>query len=214
MSQTRANQPLRWVSYPASALADALSGPPGDTPLDLRHDAYGFGVHRVAPLARDVGWNSALFSPEQSHAALQDASTGDDSWVMRAHERGAQVLSAQIVHVKQVPAGEDVSYGGYYRTQTETTLALAAIGFADGVPRLDPVGGWVEWSGHRLPIAGRIAMDQLIVDAGSHTPAIGDSVTIWGGAVTLAEWAQWSTRPVGLLGAGLGERVRVIEDPR
>jgi len=85
-------------------------------------------------------------------------------WVEVSRASGQQRLHALIVNVKNVPAGEEVSYGSHFRTQHPSTLALVAIGFADGVPRLDPVGGEVEIAGKRCAIAGRIAMDQLIVD--------------------------------------------------
>ncbi len=210
MSQTQAKELLRWVEHPASALERALSliaESDNGSPLDLRADAYGFGVEQVGAIAVTLGFSRARLDDGVSIEGLTAADSGSDEWVVDVHRAGGQVLSARVVNVKSVPAGEDVSYGGLYRTETGTTLALVAIGFADGVPRLDPVGGEVDWQGSRLPIAGRIAMDQLILDAGSHTPAIGDEVTIWGGAVSIDEWAEWSGRPVTLLGAGIGPRV-------
>lgn len=210
MSQTQASELLRWVDYPASALERALAGYAStglEAPLDLRADAYGFGVEKVAAVAAALGFVSAWCDEGVSVPGLKAAESGSNSWVADVHRAGGQVLSARVVNVKEVPAGEEVSYGGFYRTATATTLALVAIGFADGVPRLDPVGGEVDWQGIRLPIAGRIAMDQLILDAGSHCPSIGDQVTIWGAAVSIDEWSAWSGRPVPLLGAGIGPRV-------
>ena len=210
MSQTQANELLRWVVHPASVLEGALSECAArgtDTPLDLRADAYGFGVQRVGRVAVALGFSAACVDHGVEVSGLNPAASGSDQWVTDVHRAGGEVLTARIVNVKHVPAGEDVSYGGLYRTTDNTTLALVAIGFADGVPRLDPVGGQVDWQGIRLPIAGRIAMDQLIVDAGSHTPAIGDEITVWGGAVSIEEWSAWSSRPVPLLSAGIGQRV-------
>ena len=210
MSRTPANELLRWVDYPAPALERALAEyapTAAGTPLDLRADAYGFGVDTVGALAARLGFSHAWCDDGVSVPGLTPADSGSASWLHHVHRAGGQVFSARVVNVKEVPAGEEVSYGGLYRTATGTTLALVAIGFADGLPRLDPVGGAVDWQGTRLPIAGRIAMDQLILDAGSHSPAIGDEVTVWGGAVSIEEWSAWSGRPVTLLSSGIGPRV-------
>lgn len=210
MSQTPASELLRWVDYPASAVEGALAGFASrgtDFALDLRADAYGFGVEKIGSIAAGLGFSEALCDEGVTATGLKASDSGSDTWVADVQRAGGQVLSARVVNVKSVPAGEEVSYGGMYRTATGTTLVLVAIGFADGVPRLDPVGGEVDWNGIRLPIAGRIAMDQMILDAGSHTPAIGDEVKMWGGAVSIDEWSAWSGRPVPLLSAGIGPRV-------
>ncbi|OAX67667.1 hypothetical protein A5N15_02005 [Rothia kristinae] len=45
-------------------------------------------------------------------------------------------LQTFVDSVKEVPAGQGVSYGLRYRTETPTTLALIPVGYADGVPRV------------------------------------------------------------------------------
>lgn len=131
-------------------------------------------------------------------------------WVEVSRASGQQRLHALIINVKNVPAGEEVSYGGHFRTQHPSTLALVAIGFADGVPRLDPVGGEVEIAGKRCAIAGRIAMDQLIVDVTGLSVSVGDVATVWGGAVSLDEWAEWSGRSVEEISRTLAPRVTTV----
>jgi alanine racemase len=131
-------------------------------------------------------------------------------WVEVSRASGAQRFCALIVNVKEVPAGEDVSYGGHFRTQRPTMLALVAAGFADGVPRLEPVGGMVEIAGERRAIAGRIAMDQLIVDVTGLSVAVGDVATMWGGAVSLDEWAEWSGRSTEEIAGTLAPRVTQV----
>jgi alanine racemase len=131
-------------------------------------------------------------------------------WVEVARTSGQQRLHALVVNVKNVPAGEDVSYGGHFRTERPSTLALVAIGFADGVPRLDPVGGEVEIAGERCAIAGRIAMDQLIVDVTGLPVSVGDVATVWGGAVSIEEWSEWSGRSVEEISRTLAPRVTTV----
>lgn len=215
MNSLAKSRPLRWAEIALDSLAAALAehatehGASGS--LDLRADAYGFGVARIAPLATQHGFSYATFSDAMGRAGLDhhDADP-DSSWVARAHAHQAMRLCAQVVNSKHVPGGTEVSYGGRYRTADSTHLALVSIGFADGVPRLDPIGGFVEARDTRFPIAGRIAMDQLIIDTGDIALTPGDTVTVWGGMVSVEEWATWSRRSVELLSAGLGSRVDTV----
>jgi alanine racemase len=187
------NHSLRWVEISRSDVAAALHG---SRSLDIRADAYGFGAELVSRIALESGVS---------------VEGDEDDWVDRAHASQAQRLCALVINVKDIPAGEEVSYGGHFRTERPTTLALVAAGFADGVPRLDPTGGMVEIAGKRCPIAGRIAMDQLIVDVTGLSVSVGDVATIWGGAVSIDEWSQWSGRGVREIGSTLAPRVTRVE---
>ncbi|MDO9589907.1 MAG: alanine racemase, partial [Microcella sp.] len=79
--------------------------------------------------------------------------------------RPAMQLSADVVGVKRVPAGSGVSYGFAHRTRSATTLALVPLGYADGVPRA-AVDAPVRIGEAALRLVGRVAMDQIVVDAG------------------------------------------------
>jgi alanine racemase len=114
---------------------------------------------------------------------------------------------ADVISVKRVPANTPVSYGYHYTTPQESTLALVSAGFADGVPRSASGKAWVSVNGVLCPIAGRIAMDQFVVDCGDHPVAVGDEVEIWGTSPTIDQWAEWSGRPVEGLLAHIGDRV-------
>lgn len=105
-------------------------------------------------------------------------------------------LQTEVISVRQVPAGTGVSYDYTYRTPTETSLALLAIGYADGIPReISGKGVEVLINGERYPIVGRVAMDQVIVDLGSRETDVkpGDQAVLFGDAVRgeppVAEWA-------------------------
>lgn len=106
----------------------------------------------------------------------------------------AMTLTAPVVSVKRVAAGHGVSYGFDYRTAGETTLALVPLGYADGVPRSASGRGRVSIGGTTYPVAGRIAMDQIVVDVGDAPVAVGDPVVLFGdpatGAPSADEWAQ------------------------
>ena len=125
----------------------------------------------------------------------------------------AMTVSSYIANVKEVPAGQGVSYGLRYHTEKPTTLALVPLGYADGVPRIAenaPVriypGAQDEAAG-RIPagpegknyrVVGRIAMDQMVVDlgeAGLSDPALGylgAPVVLFGAGENppVEEWAE------------------------
>ncbi|KZE89267.1 Alanine racemase [Microbacterium sp. TNHR37B] len=107
--------------------------------------------------------------------------------------RPAMTLRGSVAAVRRVPAGQGVSYGYQYRTATETTLALVPLGYADGVPRNASGGGVVRIGGAEFPVAGRIAMDQFVVDVGDHPVAVGDDVVLFGdptlGEPAVERWA-------------------------
>lgn len=108
--------------------------------------------------------------------------------------RPAMELSAEVVSVKRVPAGHGVSYGLTYRTPRETTLALVPLGYADGVPRAASDRGPVQIGAERFRVAGRIAMDQFVVDVGDAPVRVGDRAVLWGdpatGAPSADDWAD------------------------
>jgi len=108
--------------------------------------------------------------------------------------RPAMTLRGAVSAVRRVPAGTGVSYGYAYRTERETTLALVPLGYADGVPRQASDRGPVVIGGRRFTVAGRIAMDQFVVDVGDHPVSVGDEVTLFGdptlGVPAAREWAD------------------------
>ncbi|MDQ1446718.1 MAG: alanine racemase [Acidimicrobiaceae bacterium] len=109
--------------------------------------------------------------------------------------RPALTLRARVSHVKELDAGERMSYGLRYAAPERTVIATVPLGYADGVPRrLFDVGVPVLVGGGRRPIAGAVTMDQLLVDCGPGADvAVGDDVVLIGRqgteAITADEWA-------------------------
>ncbi len=76
-------------------------------------------------------------------------------------------LSSEVSFVKQVAAGEGISYGLSHRFESDTTVATVPVGYADGVRRdYGRAGGEVLIRGRRRRIVGVVTMDQLMVDCG------------------------------------------------
>ncbi|HKX16974.1 MAG TPA: alanine racemase [bacterium] len=103
--------------------------------------------------------------------------------------RPAMRLCARVVQVKRVPAGATVGYGREYQAPRETTIATVPLGYADGYPRLAWRTAEAVAGGRRVPLAGRISMDQLTVDAGDLVVRTGDEVELWGPALPVEEVA-------------------------
>jgi alanine racemase len=99
-----------------------------------------------------------------------------------------------VVLTKRISAGDSVSYGHTWTAERDTILALVPVGYADGVPRSlsGRMNVWLD--GKRRPVAGRVCMDQLVVDCGDHEPAVGSEVILFGagtnGEPTAREWAD------------------------
>ena len=108
--------------------------------------------------------------------------------------RPAMTLTARVALAKRVPAGQGVSYLHKYTTDSETTLALVPLGYADGIPRAATNVGPVLVAGRRRSIAGTVCMDQFVIDVGDDPVAAGDDVVLFGpgdsGEPTADDWAD------------------------
>ncbi|WP_243084038.1 alanine racemase [Streptomyces sp. 891-h] len=108
--------------------------------------------------------------------------------------RPVMTLSASLALAKRVPRGHGVSYGHAYTTPGETTLGLVPVGYADGLPRHASGTGSVLVAGKWRTVAGRVAMDQFVVDLGGDSAAAGDRVVLFGpgdqGEPTAEDWAR------------------------
>lgn len=108
--------------------------------------------------------------------------------------RPAMTVRAQVALTKRVPPGSGVSYGHTYTTEAATTLALVPVGYADGIPRAVGSKAPVLAAGRQRPIAGRVCMDQFVLDVGDDAIAAGDDVVLWGpgdgGEPTAQQWAD------------------------
>ncbi len=76
----------------------------------------------------------------------------------------AMTLKSHITRIKDVPAGEGISYGHTYKTTETRRIATIAAGYADGYPRALSNKGRVLINGRYAPITGRVCMDQFMVD--------------------------------------------------
>jgi len=88
---------------------------------------------------------------------------------------------SRIAHLKELPAGREISYGGTYVTTKPTVVATVPVGYADGYRRALSGKFYVLIRGQKAPILGRICMDQMMVDV-TDIPdvAVNDKVVLIG----------------------------------
>ncbi len=85
-----------------------------------------------------------------------------------------------IVNIRKVEPNTQVSYGGVYTTSKSTNIGVIQTGFSDGIPRQWYENGYIGYNGAYFKIAGRICMDQFMVDFGNVEPQLGEEVLIFG----------------------------------
>lgn len=118
-------------------------------------------------------------------------------------------LKSRVTLVRTLPAGHGVSYGRQFVTTRPTRVATIGIGYGDGYPRHVSGNGADVWiRGRRLPILGRVTMDQMMVDAtGAEEVMEGDEVEIFGANLPVAEIALKAGTIVWEIFTGITPRV-------
>jgi alanine racemase len=189
-----------------------LAGP--DTPGALRRFRASAGValaHGLRPPVRHLAATAAILTAPETHFDLVRAGAGlvgiDPTG--SAGLRGAMTLTAPVVEVRRVAAGTPVGYDHAWRAARATTLALLPVGYADGLPRRAGPSGEVLLGGRRRRVAGRISMDQTVVEAGPGCRP-GDVAVVFGpgrhGEPTVADWARWAGTLPHEIVTGIGAR--------
>ncbi|MFD7744608.1 alanine racemase [Streptomyces sp. NPDC059698] len=215
-------QPADWPELVTEALAAERSGhlritglwshfacadEPGHPSIAAQLDVYRTMVayaekEGVEPEVRHIANSPATLTVPASHFDL--VRTGIAMYgISPAPELGTpadfglrpvMTLAASVALVKDAPAGHGVSYGHHYTTTAGTTLGLVPVGYADGVPRHASGRGPVLIGGKVRTVAGRVAMDQFVVDLHGDRPEEGAEAVLFGpgdrGEPTAQDWAE------------------------
>ena len=96
--------------------------------------------------------------------------------------RPVATLRAPVTFVKRVSRGTPVSYGATWQAPRDTVIATLRLGYADGYPRAAGNQAEALVHGVRVPVVGRVCMDQLMLDVGAlgGDVAVGDEATLFG----------------------------------
>jgi len=118
-------------------------------------------------------------------------------------------LRAPVVEVKEIPAGEGISYGWTFRTARPSRIGVVAVGYADGLPRALSGKGYVVYRNRRFPMVGAVTMDLVMVDfTEGPVPGVGEEVVLLGRPPAMSpwDWARFSGTIVYEILTGLGKR--------
>jgi alanine racemase len=88
-------------------------------------------------------------------------------------------VKGRIVQVREVPVGEAVSYGGTWTAPRASRLALVPLGYGDGYPWSLSNRGEALVRGRRVPIRGRVCMDQLLLDVTDLPPVAAGEIAVF-----------------------------------
>ncbi|WP_353652837.1 alanine racemase [Planomicrobium sp. Y74] len=175
----------------------------GDNPLFLKQ------VERINAIKKKWNGGKLVFHVSNSAAAIMHPELAFDAvrvgisvygiapsaYVKREMPlelKQAMSLETEIIHVKKVQKGETLSYGATYTCEEDEWIATLPIGYADGLIR-GLQGQEVLVDGQRMPIVGRICMDQCMIRLPRKFP-VGEKVQLLGSqqgtTILIDEWAE------------------------
>lgn len=97
-----------------------------------------------------------------------------------ARLKAVATLTAEVLQVRDVPAGETVGYSRGFLADTPRRIATCGAGYADGIFRSSSPEGLVWVAGGLRPLLGRVSMDVIAVDVTDADVSAGDSVELFG----------------------------------
>lgn len=104
----------------------------------------------------------------------------------------ALTWKSHVAYFKVVQPGQPVSYGSTWRSDHPVRIVTVPVGYGDGYFRALSNKGQVLIRGQRHPIAGRVCMDQIMVNLEQGSAYNGDDVILLGGDITAEEMAAWA----------------------
>ncbi|WP_028671494.1 alanine racemase [Saccharospirillum impatiens] len=135
---------------------------------------------------------------------LYGASPGFAKTGLELGLRPVMQLTAPVIALRTVPAGDWVGYGARWQASRPSRIATLAIGYGDGYPRHAPDNTPVWLGGQRVPLVGKVSMDMITVDVTDIANVqLGDSAELWGEHLSVDEVASH----IGTVGYELLTRV-------
>jgi len=115
---------------------------------------------------------------------------------------------ATVQHIFEMTPGDRTGYGGTYVATGQERIGIVPVGYADGFPRALSNKGWVGFQGHRLPVRGRVSMDQCAVGIPDGVElSVGDEVTLIGDASSGAATANQLAAEIDTIGYEIVARI-------
>jgi alanine racemase len=172
---------------------------------------------RDLPFARSLANSAAVFAYPGAHAdwvrpglALYGVSPFAGTQGASLGLVPAMRLLSTVISLRDVPVGQTVGYGGFWRAARDSRIAIVAAGYGDGLPWSLSRGSSVLIGGQLLPMSGRVSMDMIAVDVTGSPVRIGDEVLLWGAELPVETQARAAgTIPWELLCA-ISQRVPLL----
>ena len=193
LSRCRAVRSLRLMTHLAAAEA-----PDGSfTRRQLAtFDAttHGFrGERSIANSAGLIGWPQTRVEWVRPGLMLYGMSPMPHKSAADLGLRPAMTLATRLIALHRVRAGETVGYGGVWSAARDSQIGVAAIGYADGYPRVMPNGAPVLVNGREASVAGRVSMDMTAIDLTDLPDArVGDEVVLFGDGLPAERVADYA----------------------
>ena len=184
----------------------AVADEPQRPLTSVQYDAFSVVVDRVEeagfrPLYKHIANSAGIYSRAQNGCNLvrpgiflYGGLTGGP-FARPFTQRPVMRFVSQVAQLKDIPAGEGISYGHRFVTSKPSRLAAIPVGYADGYNRLLTNRGEVLIGGRRVPVVGTVCMDWILIDVTDLPDVqVGDQVTLLGrdgdDIITAEEWAD------------------------
>ncbi|RZJ20469.1 MAG: alanine racemase, partial [Brevundimonas sp.] len=162
----------------------ACSDDPAEPMNARQRDAFAAAAQRYPGVIRSFANSGGVFlGPDYGFDALRPGIClygGGPQGRPDSRIRAVATLEAEVLQVREVPAGETVGYSRGFRATGPTRIATCAAGYADGLLRAYSPAGQVFVAGALRPIVGRVSMDVCAIDIGGLEVAVGDRVELYG----------------------------------
>lgn len=164
------------------------------------------GLNSVANSGALLGWQDTHKDWQRLGIALYGVSPFVSNMINLNTKKLKPVMTftSKVIAINNHVKGSDIGYGGTWRCERDTRVAVVAVGYGEGYPRCastsnikglsfdkKPKQAHVFLNGMRCPVIGRVSMDMMTVDATAcEQVAIGDDVELWGGRISVADIAE------------------------
>ena len=150
-----------------------------------------FEQHSVANSAGLIAYPETRRDWVRPGIMLYGVSPFADSYGSEEGLLPVMTFKARVIALNHCRAGDRIGYGGTYRCPIDMPVAVLGVGYGDGYPRHAGSGTPVLIRGLRLPLAGRVSMDMLTVDARQLPDLqIGEEAILWGRGLPVEEIAR------------------------
>jgi alanine racemase len=154
-----------------------------------------------------LGWPNAQGDWIRPGLALYGVSPFSEETAYTHGLKPVMTLETTVLTVRDVKRGETVGYAGAWRAERDSSIAILAAGYGDGLPRHLANGTPVLIGDARHELVGRVSMDMIAVDVTGAKVVTGNKAIIWGEGLPVEEVAAHAgTIPYELL-CGVSQRV-------